>query len=153
MWGFLKEELFMVPLSIFQQCLTFIHVLFLFARKDEASSSNRDLIPSKRNITRVQDVIDALIADYQQAYFLTGLYSIIMIHDSSLILHDPSIIHNQCHPRNRWFAHILLFILLTLCLGNFTRSLYAEDCYFADPTISFTGILLIYQTLFLVGGL
>ncbi|KAH7306330.1 hypothetical protein KP509_22G006900 [Ceratopteris richardii] len=31
--------------------------------------------------------------------------------------------------------------------GEFTRSLYAEDCYFADPTISFKGIDLYEQNL------
>ncbi|MCO5593113.1 hypothetical protein L7F22_047119 [Adiantum nelumboides] len=46
------------------------------------------------SFTQLQDVMDALKGDYDQAYFLTG---------------------------------------------NLTRSLYADDCYFADPTISFTG--------------
>lgn len=56
--------------------------------------SMKDASPCKRNVIEVQDVMDALMVDYDQAYFLTG---------------------------------------------NVTSSLYAEDCYFADPTISFTG--------------
>lgn len=55
-----------------------------------------------RELTRVQEVVDALMVDYQQSYFLTG---------------------------------------------EFTTSLYAEDCYFADPTISFTGTTLYERNL------
>lgn len=69
-------------------------LLRLFSIPNVRSATVNDSSPCKGNAIEVQDVMDALMVDYDQAYFLTG---------------------------------------------NFTSSLYAEDCYFADPTISFSG--------------
>lgn len=70
-------------------------VLRLFNRNNKRRDvSSYDSIPRERDLTQVQDVVDALMVDYHQAYFLTG---------------------------------------------NVTSSLYSEDCFFADPTIGFTG--------------
>ncbi|KAI5079481.1 hypothetical protein GOP47_0004960 [Adiantum capillus-veneris] len=70
-------------------------LLRLFSPLISGSITTSGTTAPEKNFSQLQDVMDALKIDYDQAYFLTG---------------------------------------------RFTRSLYADDCYFADPTISFTGM-------------